>query len=129
MSWKCEQCGIDNDDATHTCCGCCFTKLPIGIALVSDETGKEIQCRIVTVLGASSLKQLEDQGLKYVSAEQFRIEKKLDLGGWIVSGISYSKNATYLNGAEIPAEGVLLKDGDKLSIKGKHMNISVRLIY
>jgi hypothetical protein len=129
MNWKCPQCGIDNDDTATICCGCGYTQLPIGIALVSDETGKEIQCRITTTLGAPSLKRLEDQGLKYVSSEQFRIEKKLELGGWIVSGISYAKNPTYLNGAEIPDEGVLLKEGDKLSIKGIYMSISVRLIY
>ncbi len=129
MSWKCEQCGIDNDDATHTCCGCCFTKLPIGIALVSEETGKEIQCRISTTFGAASLKQLGDFGLKYASVEQFRIEKKNDQGGWFVSGISYAKNPTFLNGAEIPIEGSLLKPEDKLSIKGKFLNLTIRLLY
>jgi hypothetical protein len=129
MSWKCEQCGIDNDEATHTCCGCCFTKLPIGIALVSEETGKEIQCRISTTFGAAALKQLGDSGLKYASVEQFRIEKKNDQGGWFVSGISYAKNSTFLNGAEIPIEGSLLKPEDKLSIKGKFLNLTIRIFY
>jgi hypothetical protein len=129
MTWNCPQCGNSADSSTTICPFCSYTKFPSGIALVSEETGKEIQCRISTTFGAAALKQLGDSGLKYASVEQFRIEKKNDQGGWFVSGISYAKNSTFLNGAEIPIEGSLLKPEDKLSIKGKFLNLSVRVLY
>ena len=48
-------------------------KFPPGVAFVSDATGKEIQARIPTVFGASTLKILGDAEVKYVSGEQFKL--------------------------------------------------------
>lgn len=129
MSWNCPQCGNAVESSTTTCRFCSYTKFPAGVALVSDETGKEIQCRISTVFGSTTLKTLGDSGLKYVSTEQFCIEKKAELGGWFAFNVSYAKNSTYLNGSPLPAEGSLLKDGDKLSMKGKFLNLCIRIIY
>jgi len=129
MSWNCPQCGNAVESSTTICPFCSYTKFPAGVALVSDETGKEIQCRISTVFGSTTLKTLGDSGLKYVSTEQFRVEKKTELGGWFAFNVSYAKNSTYLNGSPLPAEGSLLKDGDKLSIKGKFLNLSIRIFY
>ena len=129
MSWNCPQCGNAAESSTTTCPFCSYTKFPVAIALVSDETGKEIQCRISTVFGASTLKILGDTGLKYASVDQFRIDKKTDQGGWFLANVSYAKNPTYLNGEPIPDAGVQIKEGDKISIKGKFLYISTRIIY
>jgi hypothetical protein len=129
MNWNCPQCGNEVESSTTACPFCSYTKLPAGISLVSDETGKEILCRINTVFGSNSLKVLGDSGLKYVSSEQFSIEKNASLGGWFAGGVSHAKNPTYLNGAPLSVGGSLLKTGDKLSIKGLFLHISVRIDY
>ena len=129
MKWKCDNCGIENELSQSTCPGCFNPRFPLGVGLISDETGKEIQCRISAVLGGRTLKKLGDSGLKYVSDEQFRLDKKPDLGAWVVTNLPGSKNPTYLNGAPIPDEGSQLKEGDILSIKGKALALTVKFIY
>jgi hypothetical protein len=96
---------------------------------VSDETGQAIECQLDTVLGSPTLKRLRDSGLKFVSQGQFTLKKNVERGGWIVTHLSYAKNPTYLNGAPIPAEGSPLSEGDKLSIKGVHFQLSVFLLH
>ena len=129
MQWICQVCERQNDPDKAQCPGCLNDRSPIGVELVSDESGKEVQCRINTVFGTGSLTSLGDSGIKYVSRDQFRVEKKTDHSGWIVAGVTYAKNPTYLNGVPIPEGGELLKEGDKLSIKGKFLNLTVRYIY
>ena len=79
-------------------------------------------------LGNASLKSFEQPEIRFVSAEQFRLEKAVDRGGWAVFNVAYASNPLYLNGAAIPVEGVLLKTGDKLSIKDKYFRMTVRLL-
>jgi hypothetical protein len=129
MPWKCPQCGNDNDDSVTTCAfGCGYVKFPPGVAFVSDATGKEIQARIPTVFGASTLKILGDAEVKYVSGEQFKLEKRTDQGGWAVVNVTWATNPVFLNGAPIPPEGAILKNGDKLAIKDKFFRLTVRLL-
>ena len=103
-------------------------KFPPGVAFVSDATGKEIQARIPTVFGASTLKILGDAEVKYVSGEQFKLEKRTDQGGWAVVNVTWATNPVFLNGAPIPPEGAILKNGDKLAIKDKFFRLTVRLL-
>jgi len=133
MPWKCPQCGVDGlDDALSSHAseagGCGYVKFPPGVVLVSDATGKEIQMRIPTTFGGASLKSVGDLDVKYVSSEQFKIEKRVEQGGWFITSIPWAKNPLFLNGAPIPMEGVLLKAGDKLSIKDKYFRMTVRLL-
>jgi len=129
MPWKCPQCGNDNADSATTCAfGDGYVKFPPGVAFVSDATGKEIQARIPTTFGASALKMLGDPEVKYVSNEQFKLEKRADQGGWAITNVSWAANPIFLNGAPIPSEGVILKNGDKLSIKDKFFRLTVRLL-
>lgn len=129
MPWKCPQCGNDNADSVTTCAfGDGYVKFPPGVAFVSDATSKEIQARIPTTFGASVLKILGDPEIKYVSSEQFKLEKRADQGGWAVVSISRATNPLFLNGTPIPPEGVILKNGDKLAIKDKFFRLTVRLL-
>ncbi|MEI6297193.1 MAG: FHA domain-containing protein [bacterium] len=133
MPWKCPQCGVEGiEDSIGSHAiesgGCGYVKFPPGVALVSDATGKEIQARIPTVFGASALKILGDPEVKYISSEQFKLEKRADQGGWAVTNVSWATNPMFLNGASIPTEGVLLKNGDKLAIKDRFFRLTVRLL-
>jgi len=89
-------------------------------------SGKEIQSRLTTTFGKSSLTGLADPDVRYVSTEQFKLEKRSD--GWAVTSIPWATNPLYVNGSQIPPEGVLLKQGDQLSIKGKFLLLNVMLL-
>lgn len=133
MPWRCPQCGVDgiNDSVGSHAVevgGCGYVKFPFGVAFVSDATSKEIQVRIHTTLGASTLKTLGDPEVKFVSSEQFKLEKRPDQGGWAVANVSWATNPIYLNGSPIPPEGVILKNGDRLAIKDKFFRLTVRLL-
>ena len=133
MPWKCPQCGVDGiDDSVGSHAieagGCGYVKFPPGVAFVSDATSREIQARIPTTFGTSALKMLGDPEVKYVSSEQFKLEKRTDQGGWAVTNVFWATNPIFLNGAPIPPEGVILKNGDKLAIKDKFFRLTVRLL-
>ena len=129
MSWNCPQCGNESPGEVSTCRFCEYVRIASGLRLVSDETGLPVECRLTTVFGSQTLKRLGDTGLKFVSTEQFKVEKTVERGGWSVTHLSYAKNPTYLNGAPIASEGSPLSEGDKLSIKGIHFKLSVFLLY
>ncbi len=128
MPWKCPQDGNDVADNLVTCPLCGYTNFPPGVALTSDATGKEVQARIPTTFGASALKMLGDPDVKFLSSEQFKLEKRVDQGGWAVVNVPWATNPLYLNGALIPPEGAILKQGDKLAIKDKFFRLTVRLL-
>ena len=133
MAWKCPQCGVDGlaEDLTGHLVeagGCGYMKCPSGVALLCESSGRQVEARISSTFGAAALRNLEDPGLRFVSAEQFRLEKSSRLGGWLVTAVEAATNPTFLNGAAVDPEGALLKEGDQLSIKGLHFPLKVRLI-
>jgi hypothetical protein len=133
MSWKCPQCGVEGlGDAltAHSieAGGCGYSKFPAGVVLTSAAGGKELALRLPTMLGQSVLRTLDPVGSRFASAEQFRVDKSAARGGWVVHNVSHATNPTYLNGASIAAEGQVLKAGDSLSIKGKYLQLSIRLL-
>jgi hypothetical protein len=128
MPWVCPQCGNSTPDDQSTCPLDGYSKVAAGVALVSDATGREVQVRIPTSMGAASLARLGDPEVKYVSGDQFKVERRPDQGGWAVVNSVLATNPLFLNGAPIPAEGVVLKQGDKLSIKDKFFRLTVRLL-
>lgn len=129
MPWKCPQCGNNNDDAATTCAfGDGYVRFPSGVAFVSEVTGKEVQACITTNFGNSALKMLGDPEVKYVSSEQFKLEKRIDQGGWAVTNVVWATNPLFLNGSPIPPEGGILKNGDRLAIKDKFFRLAVRLL-
>jgi len=131
MPWSCPECGVQGlDDSTNShpveAGGCGYAKVPAGVAFQSVVSGKEIQSRLTTTFGKSSLAGLADPDVRYVSTEQFKLEKRSD--GWAVTSIPWATNPLYVNGSQIPPEGVLLKQGDQLSIKGKFLLLNVMLL-
>ena len=128
MPWKCPQCGTEVPDGSSACNSCPYVKVPLGIVIKSDATGKEIPVRVGAVLGSAVLKTLGDPEVKFVSAEQFKIEKRPDQGGWAVVNAALATNPMYLNGAPIDPAGAVLKDGDQLSVKDKHFRLTIHFL-
>ena len=133
MSWKCPQCGVDGiEDSLGSHAiengGCGYVRFPSGVAFVSEATGKEVQARIPSTFGAAALKSLGDPEVKFVSKEQFKLEKRTDQGGWAIVGVVWATNPIFLNGTAMSPEGAILKNGDKLSIKDKYFRLTVRLL-
>ena len=133
MTWKCPDCGVEGlDDAltSHAIAdgGCGYSKFPAGVTLTSEATGQQITLRISTTLGQSSLKSLDPAEIRFVSSDQFRIEKDPARGGWVLFNVAYATNPLFINGASIPVEGAVLKTGDRLSIKDKYFRLAVQLL-
>lgn len=133
MAWKCPQCGVEglDDSVGHHSVeagGCGYVKFPSGVELVSDATGKSIRMRLPTTFGQASLKILADPEVRFASSEQFRVDKSPEAGGWVVTGIAWATNPTFLNGAALPPEGAVLRDGDKVTVSGRHFSLTVHLI-
>jgi hypothetical protein len=103
-------------------------RVPSGLALVSAVSGKEIQVRVDVTLGSGGFRQLDDPEVRYVSAEQCKLSKIAAMGGWIIQSVPYASNPMYINDAPIEPAGVLLREGDRLSIKGLYFRLSVRLL-
>jgi len=102
--------------------------MPCGVVLVSDATGRELSIRLPTALGQASLKSLNPAEAKFLSRDQFRLDRGPERGGWIVQSDPYATNPLYINGGAIPPDGAVLKSGDVLSIKDKYFRLSVRLL-
>ena len=133
MSWKCPQCGVEGiDDALTRHAieqgGCGYVRLPAGITLISERTGKEISVRIATILGQSALKSLGDEEARFVSREQIRISRNDASACWVVENLSSATNPMFLNGSPIDPAGQALNDGDRLAIKGERLPMLVKVI-
>jgi hypothetical protein len=133
MPWTCPHCGVENlDDSSISHAiedgGCGYVRIPSGIVLVSEYSSKELPVRAPVTLGADALRSLKDPEVRFVSKNQFRLEKHRNMGGWVVFNIKYATNPLYHNGNAIPEEGCLLNPGDRLSIKGLHFHLSIRHI-
>ena len=133
MSWKCPQCGVEGIDDSltrHTIeqGGCGYVRLPAGITLVSERTGKELSVRIATTLGQAALRSLGDEEGRFVSTEQIRISRNDSSACWIVENLASATNPMFLNGAPIDGAGQALNDGDRLAIKGEKCPMLVKVI-
>lgn len=128
MPWTCPQDGTDVPDNSPSCSLCGYVRFPSGVVLRSDATGNEVQVRLDSTLGAAALMLLGDPEVRFVSSQQFKIEKRRAHGGWAIVNLPYATNPMFLNGAPIAPLGVILKDGDRISIKDKYFRLSVRLL-
>lgn len=132
MPWKCPQCGVDIPDSLsghlEANGGCGYVLVPSVVNIRSEVTGKEIAVRLSAGFGSSSLKILDDPEIKFVSPVQFRLDKRQAQGGWFITNEPQAKNPTFLNGEPINMDGVLLRDGDKLSIKDKCFRLILHLV-
>jgi hypothetical protein len=129
MPWTCPQDGASVDDGLTACFLCGYKRVPTGVILRSEETGVDLPVRIPTTLGYAILRRLSVPDLDKVSREQFRLEPRPDLGGWVVIPLAFAVNPTYLNGAPLDAGHHVLRDGDQLSIKETLCRLTAHLLY
>ena len=122
--------GLDDALTSHATesGGCGYVKFPPGVVLTCDATGRELTLHLPTTLGQSSLKVLDPSDARFLSPEQFRVDKVPERGGWVLAHIPYATNPTYVNGEPALAEGSLLNTGDSVSIKDKYFRLTVRLL-
>jgi len=122
---KCGQCGAIQATAVAVCDACGHTDIPMVIVLASTVSGRTVEVRTTMEMGSRNLSALADPDLRYCSPAQFRLERSLTRGGWVVYPSSQAANPTWLNGVEIPELGEVVHAGDSLSIKGKALMIKV----
>jgi hypothetical protein len=127
--WICPQDGTSVGEGASTCELCGYTRVPVGVSLRSEATGKMLTVRITSTIGQRALRLLDDPDGKYASAEQFRLLSPSDSRGWLIEDIPYATNPIFLNGAPIPADGAQLANGDTVSLKGKFLHLSVTLLH
>jgi len=79
-------------------------------------------------LGRGALAALGDPDLKYCDTRfQFRLTKSMEHKGWVLHVNNSAGNPTFVNLSPVPAQRVVLKAGDELSIKGKVLKLAVEL--
>jgi hypothetical protein len=129
MPWKCPKCGSDPiADSTSCCDDCGYRRTRDGVVLRSEASGKQIEVRLSTTLGSPSLTRLDDPGIGFVSREQFRIERRVDEGNWVILPVPFVKNPTFIDGEALQESGRSIVDGMKLSINGRHFFLILSLI-
>ena len=130
MPWKCPKCGTpDLSDDISVCHVCGYQRVPVAVILESESSGKTLEIRLPDTFGQGALKRLGDPDIRFVSSDQFKIEKDLDKARWCVKPIAWAVNPTFLNGEALSGEGSPLAEGDKLSIKGQFFRLNVHLKY
>jgi hypothetical protein len=129
MTWICPQDGTTVEAGRTTCTLCGYSRIPAGVSLRSEATGREVQVRIPTTLGARALARLEDPEQAKISPQQFRLERRPDQGGWVILPEPFAVNAVWVNGAPLAPEGVLFHEGDTLSIAERFFRLTVHLLH
>lgn len=132
MSWKCQNCGVDNELSYNKCKGCDFLTIATKLIVTSKKTGRSHSFELKNdptkfiIIGNSILRILGDEEIRYVDATQMKLELVSGKGLKIIS-LPAAKNPTYLNNNPIPELGEFLKNDDQLSIKGRFFFLDVKL--
>jgi hypothetical protein len=122
---NCKSCGAVYVSAVLFCDACGHSDVPMAVVLASSVAGRTVEVRTAMEMGSRNLSALADPDLRFCSPNQFRLERSLTRGGWVVYPSNTAANPTWLNGVQIPEDGAVLSDGDQLSIKGKALMIQV----
>ncbi len=132
MSWKCPQCGTQNEEPPP--CKTCDHFEYGALSLSSPDTGKELKINLDTDLGQRSLRALNPDDAKFAAETQFsliRCSRKTGHGfdGWGVKHFKDAKNPTFYDGADISASAaVKLGNGGIISIGKEKLKITVAII-
>jgi hypothetical protein len=125
MTWKCPDCGFENDDGKRACEGGCGYAKVGRLILESATTGKRVPVAINTDFTKQLLLAFAGEDAKYASAPQFSVSKRPG-EGWFIEHASGAKNPTFLNGAELSSR-VQVADGDVVSIGPEKMKVRLKL--
>jgi len=126
MSWKCPQCGMQNDDAEDACVGMCGHMRLSRLVLTAVASGHEMRFNVDTEVGRTGLQKAAGEEAKFASQPQFKVFRASGKPGWLISHCATATNPTFLNGKAVGAEAQLLRDSDTVSIGPKRLVLKVR---
>ena len=126
MSWKCPQCGVENDKNADVCAGMCgFMRL--SRIVLTAASGKKIRFNMNTEVGRAGLQKLGGEDAKFASQPQFELLRDVGKPGWLVKHKPSATNPTCLNSNSLGADPQPLHDGDVISIGPKRLMLQVCL--
>jgi hypothetical protein len=128
-TWKCPQDGMEWSIKDRRCPTCGYVNMPKCVAIRSAATGKGADIAVTTRLGRSVFTQrFADPDAKFAADEQFEIVRDDSvLYAWVIRPIVGARNATYYNGAEVPATGCELADGGVITVGRTKLKLTVVL--
>jgi hypothetical protein len=128
-TWKCPNDGLEWSVKDRKCPTCGYVNMPKCVTLQSDNTGKGADITATTRLGKAVFAQrFADPDAKFAADEQFEIVRDdAVLFAWVLRPVAGARNATYYNGAEVPATGCELADGGIITVGKTRMKLTVTL--
>lgn len=126
MSWRCPQCGVENEDAVDVCAGMCGHARLTRLVLTA-TSGQEIRFNVDTEVGRVGLQKVCGEEARFASQPQFRVLRDTTTPRWLISHMPTATNITCLNAKPLSAELQPLKNGDVISIGTKRAALRVRL--
>ena len=115
MSWKCNRCGTENDDLTHSCDGMCGY-VRFGRLILVSLTGEEIKLNINSTVGKALLKKLVGDDSRFVAEPQFHFKRCVENAAWVILHEASAINPTLVNGISVGNEGTKLLNGSEITI-------------
>lgn len=128
-TWKCPQDGMEWSIKERKCPTCGYVNMPKCVTLRSDATAKQAEIATTTRLGKSVFTQrFADPDARFAADEQYEIVRDdTHTYSWLVRPVSGARNATYYNGAEVPATGCELTEGGVITVGRTKMKLIVSL--
>jgi hypothetical protein len=85
----------------------------------------QIAIHLPTRIGRRALRRLDASAAAAVSDQQFAIAMEAEFGGWVLRHLSTAVSDTKRNGLPVPVTGVLLVDGDQISVGSITLRVSL----
>jgi pSer/pThr/pTyr-binding forkhead associated (FHA) protein len=126
MSWKCPQCGVENDAKVDMCAGMCGHVRVYRLVLTS-SSGQELRFQVDTSVGRSALTTVCGEEARFASQPQFTVSRDAAKSRWLIQHEPQATNITFLNGAPIGTTPHPLSQGDVISLGAKRLALKVRL--
>ena len=126
-TWKCPQDGTEWSVKERKCPTCGYVNMPKCVTLRSSATGKGAEISASTRLGKSVFNQrFADPDAKFAADEQFEVVRDdALLYAWVLRPVAGARNATFYNGAEVPATGCELVEGGTITVGRTRMKLTV----
>ena len=114
--WKCPSCGMDrNEDGDIRCPGCGFSRRTF---LTLTGNGGTVVLHIGLTFGSRNLTEIVgNDDACFAERRQFEIVRDGEI--WRIYPLLGTRNATAVNGVELPDCGQEMKDGDTICIMSR----------
>lgn len=113
--WTCPSCGLDGlEDGVSRCPGCGFSKR--SFPNLTGASGSFV-LKTSLVFGRKNLASLVGDDAVFAADKQFELVPEGE--AWMIRAFPGTKNATAINGVEVPDLGQPIKDGDVICIASR----------